>query len=139
MKIAPIYDPEKRRRGPKPAKVDLHRVFVVGLVIWCALAVIVTTLFFAFHIRIITMSLYTCLFGIFVGIGLLIWEKINRDHYMNLASGASDDAATHATVHAATDTAVVAASASVCVKDAAVSDSSRPSASSTAIDGGRQR
>lgn len=138
MKIAPIYDPEKRRRGPKPAKVDLHRVFVVGLLIWCALAVIVTSLFFAFHIRIITMSLYTCLFGIFVGIGLLVWEKVNRDHYMNLASGASDDAATHATVHAATDTAVVA-SASVCVKEAAFSDSSRPSASSTVISGGEQR
>lgn len=138
MKIAPIYDPEKRRRGPKPAKVDLHRVFVVGLVIWCALAVIVAALFFAFHIRIITMSLYTCLFGIFVGIGLLVWEKVNRDHYMNLASGASDDAATHATVHAVTDTAA-AASASVCVKDAAVSDSSRPGPSSTAIDGGEQR
>ncbi|MBQ5557763.1 MAG: hypothetical protein U0K19_03805 [Bifidobacteriaceae bacterium] len=139
MKIAPIYDPKKRRRGPKPAKVDLHRVFVIGLVIWCAITVIVVVLFFAFHIHVITMSLYTCLFGILIGIGLLVWEKINRDHYMNLALGTSDDTATYATVHAVADTPVVTAPASAGVKGTVVSDSPCPKPLNTTIRSGEQR
>ncbi|MBO5633226.1 MAG: DUF2530 domain-containing protein [Aeriscardovia sp.] len=92
MKIAPIFDPEKRREGPKPARVDLKRVFNLGLLVWC-IATVIVLLCSYFKGALLLTSLGVCLSGLLVGCMLLVWEHFNRSHYMKLANGSEDNSA----------------------------------------------
>lgn len=92
MKIAPLYDPKKRRPGPKPARVNLQKVFLGGLLIWLVALIVVIVTRGIYHTQFGTVSLYTCGFGIVISIGLLLWEKWYRPVYTKLAN---DDPAPH--------------------------------------------
>ncbi|MCI1901329.1 MAG: DUF2530 domain-containing protein [Bifidobacteriaceae bacterium] len=85
MNLAPIFDPEVRKPGPKPAAVDLQKVFIVGTIIWIVALAVVAVLLFVFQMHVATLPFLTCILGIVIGILLLIWEKWYRPEYTKLA------------------------------------------------------
>ncbi|WP_018143239.1 DUF2530 domain-containing protein [Alloscardovia criceti] len=84
MKIAPIFDPEKRREAPQAEQVDLHVVFAIGTGLWFLAAAVCGILYLlgdaAFQQRFIF-----CIWGMVIGILGLIWELNNRHIYRLLA------------------------------------------------------
>ncbi len=91
MTFEPIFQPDKRKRGPQPAKVDLHVVFLIGTTIWIIISLIVFLLRKQMGVQMVTITLLTCAFGVITGFLLLSWESINRSHYTKLAGGAHED------------------------------------------------
>ena len=82
MKLAPIINPDARRPMPKPVRVNLRRVFLAGMALWLIALVVCVALM---TLRIPTGdALWVIISGLGVGIALLIWEKIDRDHYTQL-------------------------------------------------------
>ncbi|MBT1167215.1 DUF2530 domain-containing protein [Bifidobacterium simiarum] len=84
MKLAPILDPNARKPGPKPAQVDLHKVFFIGTAIWLLLGIICLALVIAG--RHMVSALVVCIAGMIIGILLLVWEHFNRWNYRRLAN-----------------------------------------------------
>ncbi len=83
MKIAPIYDPDARKPGPKAVQVDLRVLFTIGMAIWVIATLTVVALKF---LGINTAEALTiCFFGDAIGIMLLLWEAANRNFYRLLA------------------------------------------------------
>jgi hypothetical protein len=87
MNLTPIFDPEVRKPGPKPAKVDLRKTFIIGTLAWVVALGIVAVLLFVFDMRVATLPFLTCILGIVIGACLLIWEKWYRPEYTKLAEG----------------------------------------------------
>lgn len=82
MKLAPIFDPTARRPSPKPVRVDLRKVFLIGTAVWMA-ALIVCAMLLALHVPALK-ELVVCVAGVLVGIILLIWEHFDRWDYRRL-------------------------------------------------------
>lgn len=85
MTLAPIFDPEARVPGPKPAAVNLRTVFLIGTGIWIVALGIAAVIFFGFGVKEALLPFITCIFGVVVGLILLIWEKWYRPEYTKLA------------------------------------------------------
>ncbi|MCI1984858.1 MAG: DUF2530 domain-containing protein [Bifidobacteriaceae bacterium] len=85
MNLAPIFDPEVRKPGPKPAAVDLRKVFIIGTIAWILALAVIAVLLFVFHLHVVTLPFLTCILGIVIGVCLLIWEKWYRPEYTKLA------------------------------------------------------
>ncbi|PLS30645.1 hypothetical protein Uis1B_1472 [Bifidobacterium margollesii] len=84
MKLAPILDPNARKPGPKPAQVDLHKVFFIGTSLWLLLGIVCLVLVITGHH--LVNALVICICGMIIGILLLIWEHFNRWNYRRLAN-----------------------------------------------------
>ena len=82
MKLAPIFNPKARKPSPKPVKVDLRKVFLVGTCLWI-LALIVCILLSSANI-ISDRSVLVSASGVLIGIALLIWEHFDRWNYRRL-------------------------------------------------------
>lgn len=85
MNLEPIFDPRKRRPAPSPARVDMRIIFVCGTILFAVLAVG----FGLYRLRTGPGSGYKfwiCLFGFFIGLILLVWERFKRSTYMRLAN-----------------------------------------------------
>ena len=82
MKLASIFDPAARRPSPKPARVDLRKVFLIGTAVWMA-ALIVCAMLLALHVPALK-ELVVCVAGVLVGIILLVWEYFDRWDYRRL-------------------------------------------------------
>ena len=82
MKLAPIFDPAARKPSPKPVRVDLRKVFLIGTALWTA-ALIICAMLLALHVPVLR-ELVVCAVGVFVGIVLLIWEHFDRWDYRRL-------------------------------------------------------
>lgn len=85
MKLAPILDPAARRPSPKPARVDLRKIFLAGEAIWLVMLILALVLRLSSQTRLNTLTLFTCAFGLVLGPFMLLWEKRTRSHYMKLA------------------------------------------------------
>lgn len=85
MKLAPILDPAARRPSPKPARVDLRKIFLAGEAIWFVMLILALILRLSSQTRLNTLTLFTCAFGLVLGPFMLLWEKRTRSHYMKLA------------------------------------------------------
>ncbi len=88
MKLAPIWDPTARKPGPPPVHVDLFPLFLGGTVLWGVAGVvcIICNIAGIMPLR----ETITCVIGVVVGLGLLIWEHNERRIYRLL--GDDDDA-----------------------------------------------
>ncbi|MBT1177355.1 DUF2530 domain-containing protein [Bifidobacterium callimiconis] len=84
MKLAPILDPGARKPGPKPAQVDLHRVFFIGTTLWLIAGII--CLILVLLGKHATGALIVCVAGMIIGVLLLIWEHFNRWYYRRLGN-----------------------------------------------------
>ncbi|OZG51131.1 hypothetical protein [Pseudoscardovia suis] len=127
MKLAPIWDPTARKPGPPPVHVDLFPLFLGGTVLWGVAGVvcIICNIAGIMPLR----ETITCVIGVVVGLGLLIWEHNERRIYRLL--GDDDDSATDASDDAGVDSATAVTSAA---GDSAANDSSVDSAvNSTSI------
>ncbi|NEG95177.1 DUF2530 domain-containing protein [Bifidobacterium sp. SMB2] len=82
MKLAPIIDPGARKPGPKPAQVDLHRVFFLGTALWLVAAIVCLVLVLCGVNAV--KSLIVCVAGMIIGVLLLTWEHFNRWYYRRL-------------------------------------------------------
>jgi hypothetical protein len=85
VNLEPIFDPRKRRPAPSPARVDMRIIFVCGTILFAVLAVG----FGLYRLQTGPGSGYKfwiCLFGFFIGLILLVWERFNRSTYMRLAN-----------------------------------------------------
>ncbi|MBO6020794.1 MAG: DUF2530 domain-containing protein [Bifidobacteriaceae bacterium] len=81
MSLAPLFNPQKRKPDPKPAKVNLRVIIGLGLIVWGAaflyvavVEMLIQNLFPAYAL------LITC-FGLAIGVLLMLWEVIYRDKY----------------------------------------------------------
>lgn len=83
--LAPIFNPEVRKPGPKPAAVDLRIAFLGGTITWIIALIATGIMLFVFHIEQARLPFLTCILGIVVGIGLLLWEHWYRPEYMLLS------------------------------------------------------
>lgn len=90
MTLQPIFDPEVRKPGPTPAKVDLRKTFVIGTILWIIALAVVAVLLFVFDMQVATLPFLTCILGIVIGVCLLIWEHWYRPEYTKLAEGDDD-------------------------------------------------
>lgn len=81
MSLAPLFNPKKRKPGPKPARVNLRIIIVIGLIIWglSFLYVAIVEIWIE-QIPAFYPLLITC-FGLTIGVLLLLWEVIYRDKY----------------------------------------------------------
>lgn len=84
MKLAPILDPGARKPGPKPAQVDLHRVFFIGTTLWLIAGIV--CLILVLLGKHATGALIVCVSGMIIGVLLLIWEHFNRWYYRRLGN-----------------------------------------------------
>lgn len=100
MKLAPIWDPTARKPGPPPVHVDLFPLFLGGTVLWGVAGVvcIICNIAGIMPLR----ETITCVIGVVVGLGLLIWEHNERRIYRLLGD---DDDSTTAVTSAAGDSA----------------------------------
>lgn len=91
MKLAPIWDPTVRKPGPPPVHVDLFPLFLGGTVLWGVAGVvcIICTIAGILPLR----EAITCVIGVVVGLGLLIWEHNERRIYRLLGDDGDDDSA----------------------------------------------
>lgn len=76
--------PERRRAGPQPRQVDLRRVIVVGIALWCAAAAVLGVLAVGFDAD-VTDQLVVCATGLGLGLLALAWEHTNRRRYRAVA------------------------------------------------------
>ena len=85
LRFAPIIDPSVRRPAPKPVRVDLRTVFLIGTGLW-ALALVVCQILKALNFDAATMDTVevVCASGVVVGVLLLIWEHLDRWDYRRL-------------------------------------------------------
>lgn len=82
MKFAPIFNPEACKDPPPPVRVDLRKVFLIGIALW-----VVATAVFAVLIAVgfnLLPYLRICIAGIVVGVAMLIWEFFDRPNYRKL-------------------------------------------------------
>ena len=79
MKLAPIVKPSARKPAPEPAKVDLRRVFMTGTILW-VLALVVSTILVYWAGVLNEHAIVVCLFGLGIGVALLIWEHFHRQN-----------------------------------------------------------
>ena len=73
MKLAPIIDPSVRKPSPKPVRVDLRKVFMVGTSLW-AVGLVICMILLAlgfdagaldvFLYRALPCALYDCVIGL---------------------------------------------------------------------------
>lgn len=82
MKLAPIFNPHARKPSPKPVRVDLRKVFIVGTCMWIV-ALIVCFLLSSAQI-ISQRAVLVCAAGVLIGFVLLIWEHFDRWNYRRL-------------------------------------------------------
>ncbi|PLS29700.1 phosphoserine aminotransferase [Bifidobacterium parmae] len=82
LRFAPILDPAVRRPAPKPVRVDLRTVFLIGTGLWCV-ALIVCFILDALGFDVAT-PLIVCAAGVVVGVLMLIWEHFDRWDYRRL-------------------------------------------------------
>lgn len=83
MKFAPIVDPAVRKSAPKPVRVDLRKVFLIGLALWIV-ALIVCSVLVAVGVKGVQDALIVCAFGVLFGVVMLIWEHFDRWDYRRL-------------------------------------------------------
>lgn len=83
MKFAPIIDPAVRKRAPKPVRVDLRKVFLIGTAVWLV-ALIVCAVMTAMGVDGLKGALIICAFGVLFGVMMLIWEYFDRWDYRRL-------------------------------------------------------
>lgn len=121
MKLAPIWDPTARKPGPPPVHVDLFPLFLGGTVLWGVAGVvcIICTIAGIMPLR----ETITCVIGVVVGLGLLIWEHNERRIYRLL--GEDDDSATDASDDAGVDSATAVTSAASSAAGTTVTDNAR--------------
>lgn len=81
--LDPIFKPATRKPSPKAADVDLHKIFLTGTMLW-TLALLAALLFKSMGAN-VDAFLVIAGFGVFIGVLLLIWEKIDRPRYRKLA------------------------------------------------------
>ena len=82
MKLAPIIDPSVRKPSPKPVRVDLRKVFMVGTSLW-AVGLVICMILLALGFddeRGQTM----CAAGTVIGVLMLLWEHFDRWDYRRL-------------------------------------------------------
>lgn len=82
LRFAPIIDPSVRRPAPKPVRVDLRTVFLVGTGLW-TLALVVCLILGALAFDVETARTI-CASGVVVGVLMLIWEHFDRWDYRRL-------------------------------------------------------
>ncbi|KAA8817901.1 hypothetical protein BW13_01845 [Bifidobacterium sp. UTCIF-37] len=82
MRFAPIIDPSVRRPAPKPVRVDLRTVFLIGTGLW-AIALIVCLILEAMSFNAQTARI-VCTAGVIIGVLMLIWEHFDRWDYRRL-------------------------------------------------------
>ena len=90
MKLAPIIDPSVRKPSPKPVRVDLRKVFMVGTSLWAVgLVICMILLALGFDVeRGQTMcaerAQTVCEAGTVIGVLMLLWEHFDRWDYRRL-------------------------------------------------------
>ena len=84
MKFAPIINPDVCRPTPKPVRVDLRKVFLIGTSLW-ALALIVCTILLFLEFDVLRV-LIVCTAGTVIGVAMLIWEQFDRWDYRRLGA-----------------------------------------------------
>ena len=104
MKLAPIWDPTARKPGPSPVHVDLFPLFLGGTVLWGVAGVvcIICNIAGIMPLR----ETITCVIGVVVGLGLLIWEHNERRIYRLLGDDdgdSGDDAGVNSADNSAAD------------------------------------
>lgn len=82
LRFAPILDPAVRRPAPKPVRVDLRTVFLIGTGLW-SVALIGCFILDALGFEVST-PLIVCAAGVIVGVLMLIWEHFDRWDYRRL-------------------------------------------------------
>lgn len=82
MKFAPIVDPAARRPSPKPVRVDLRRVFVIGTMLWIIATIL--CLFLQMFGLISCRITVVCAIGVVIGLMMLVWEHFDRWDYRRL-------------------------------------------------------
>lgn len=82
MKFAPILNPDVRKPAPNPVRVDLRKVFLIGIGLWL-LALVVCLVLMACGFNMVRL-LIICGSGIVVGMLLLLWEHFDRWNYRRL-------------------------------------------------------
>jgi Protein of unknown function (DUF2530) len=65
---------DRRRPDPPPVRVDMRRVFVVGIVAWLVALVVMGVLWRAGAIG--TTPLWSCVAGLALGVAGLAWERM---------------------------------------------------------------
>lgn len=81
MSLSPLFNPKKRKPGPKPARVNLRIIIVTGLIVWGLSFLYVTIIeMWIKQLPVFSQLLITC-FGMIIGVLLLLWEVIYRDKY----------------------------------------------------------
>ena len=118
MKLAPIWDPTARKPGPPPVHVDLFPLFLGGTVLWGVAGVvcIICNIAGIMPLR----ETITCVIGVVVGLGLLIWEHNERRIYRLLGdddSDSSDDAGVNSTDNSVADDPAASSAAGTTVTD----------------------
>ena len=84
MKFAAIVNPKERRNSPRPVRVDLRKVFCIGIGLWLvAAAVFGVFVISGYHVL---GYLHICFAGIAIGVLLLIWEFFDRSSYRKLGA-----------------------------------------------------
>lgn len=82
LRFAPIINPAVRRPAPKPVRVDLRTVFLIGTGLWSA-ALIACFILDALGFDVAT-PLIICAAGVVVGVLMLVWEHFDRWDYRRL-------------------------------------------------------
>ena len=118
MKLAPIWDPTARKPGPPPVHVDLFPLFLGGTVLWGVAGVvcIICNIAGIMPLR----ETITCVIGVVVGLGLLIWEHNERRIYRLLGdddSDSSDDAGVNSTDNSVADDPAASSAAGTTITD----------------------
>ena len=118
MKLAQIWDPTARKPGPPPVHVDLFPLFLGGTVLWGVAGVvcIICNIAGIMPLR----ETITCVIGVVVGLGLLIWEHNERRIYRLLGdddSDSSDDAGVNSTDNSVADDPAASSAAGTTVTD----------------------
>lgn len=85
MKLAPIIDPNARKPGPKPAQVDLHRVFFIGTLLWL-IATVISLVAIMTGDNDMVNGLVISVAGMIIGVLMLIWEHFYRWYYRRLGN-----------------------------------------------------
>lgn len=116
MKLAPIWDPTARKPGPSPVHVDLFPLFLGGTVLWGVAGVvcIICNIAGIMPLR----ETITCVIGVVVGLGLLIWEHNERRIYRLLGDDdgdSGDDAGVNSADNSAADDPAASSTASSAV------------------------
>ncbi|RBP97398.1 DUF2530 domain-containing protein [Bifidobacterium aemilianum] len=82
MKLAPIFNPDARRAAPKPIRVDLRKVFVIGTSLW-TVALLVSLILLLLDVKALPLVV-VCASGVLIGLAMLVWEHFDRWNYRRL-------------------------------------------------------